>query len=97
MDKLAGTGVLYKGLESVGGGSVLAGMVLGAMAVYIIDNKMRHAAGWAFAGAALAYIGLIHGAQLGWGVSPLVALGYVMFGATCLVLERGQAPGTARS
>ena len=53
LDKLAGFGVLYKGLESVGGGSVLAGMVLGAMAVYVIDNKMRHAAGWAFAGAAL--------------------------------------------
>ncbi len=97
MDKLAGFGVLYKGLESVGGGSVLAGMVLGAMAVYVIDNKMRHAAGWAFAGAALAYIGLIHGAQLGWAVSPLVAVGYVMFGATCLLLGRGQAPEPARS
>ena len=29
------------GLESLGGGSVLAGMVLGAMAVFIIDSKMR--------------------------------------------------------
>jgi len=90
LGKLGGFGVLYKGLESVGGGSVLAGMVLGAMAVYVIDNKMRHAAGWAFAGAVLAYVGLIHGARLGFGVSPLVALGYVMFGATCLVLGRGQ-------
>ena len=91
MAKLAGTGVLYQGLESVGGGSVLAGLVLGAMAVYVIDNKMRHAAGWAFAGAALAYIGLIHGAQLGWAVSPMVALGYGLFGITCLVLGRGRA------
>ena len=95
--KLAGTGVLYKGLEAVGGGSVLAGMVLGAMAVYIIDKQMRRAAVWAFSGAALAYVGLIHGAQLGWAVSPLVALGYVMFGVTCLVLARGQpaAPAAA--
>ena len=91
LDKLAGFGVLYKGLESVGGGSVLAGMVLGAMAVHVIDNKMRQAAGWAFAGAVLSYIGLIHGSHLGWQVSPLVALGYVMFGATCLVLERDAA------
>ena len=97
LGKLAGFGVLYKGLESVGGGSVLAGMVLGAMAVYVIDNKMRHAAGWAFAGAVLSYVGLIHGAQLGLGVSPLVALGYVMFGATCLVLGRGQAGTSAES
>jgi AGZA family xanthine/uracil permease-like MFS transporter len=93
--KLGGFGVLYKGLESVGGGSVLAGMVLGAMAVYVIDSKMLHAAGWAFAGAALAFVGLIHGAHLGWAVSPLVALGYVMFGVTCLVLGRGQQPAAA--
>ena len=76
----------------MGGGSVLAGMVLGAIAVYVIDNKMRHAAAWALAGAALAFVGLIHGAQLGWAVSPLVALGYVMFAVTCVVLMRGQ-PG----
>ncbi len=95
--KLAGTGVLYKGLESVGGGSVLAGMVLGAMAVYIIDNQMRRASIWAFAGALLAYVGLIHGAQLGWAVSPLVALGYAMFGLTCLVLARGQPDAPAGS
>ena len=95
MAKLAGTGVLYKGLETVGGGSVLAGMVLGAMAVFVIDNKLRMAAWWAFAGAVLAYIGLIHGAQLGWAVSPMVSLGYVMFGATCLLLSRGQPPQAA--
>jgi AGZA family xanthine/uracil permease-like MFS transporter len=97
MAKLGGTGVLYKGLETLGGGSVLAGMVLGAMAVYIIDNQLKRAAIWAFAGAALAYVGLIHGAQLGWAVSPLVALGYAMFGATCLVLARGagEVPASA--
>ena len=93
--KLAGTGVLYNGLESLGGGSVLAGMVLGAMAVFIIDNRLRHAAAWAFSGAILAYVGLIHGAQLGWAVSPMVALGYAMFGATCLLLARGQPDAPA--
>jgi len=90
--KLGGFGVLYKGLESVRGGSVLAGMVLGAIAVHVIDNKMRDAAIWAFAGAVLSYIGLIHGAQLGWGVSPLVSLGYVMFAVTCVVLMRSAVP-----
>jgi AGZA family xanthine/uracil permease-like MFS transporter len=90
MAKLAGTGVLYSGLESVGGGSVLAGMVLGAMAVFIIENQLRRAAAWALAGAILAFVGLIHGAQLGWNVSPMVALGYALFGVTCLVLARGQ-------
>ncbi|MBV9890528.1 MAG: hypothetical protein JO090_06555 [Rhizobacter sp.] len=90
--KLGGFGVLYQGLQSVGGGSVLAGMVLGAIAVHVIDKRMRDAAIWAFAGAVLSYIGLIHGAQLGWGVSPLVSLGYLMFAVTCVVLMRSPAP-----
>jgi len=88
--KLAGTGVLYSGLESLGGGSVLAGMVLGAIAVFIIESQLTRAALWAFAGAILAFVGLIHGAQLGWAVSPMVALGYALFGLTCLALARTQ-------
>ena len=60
------------------------------MAVFIIDRRLKTAAGWAFVGAGLSYVGLIHGAQLGWAVSPLVSIGYVMFGATCLLLGRGQ-------
>ena len=87
LDKLAATGVLYHGLETLGGGSVLAGMILGAIAVFIIDNKLKTAAIWAFVGAALAFIGLIHGAQLGWAVSPLVALGYALFGGLCFALS----------
>jgi len=88
--KLAATGVLYRGLESLGGGSVLAGLILGAIAAFIIEGRLRTAAVWAFAGAVLAFVGLIHGAQLGWAVSPLVALGYAMFGATCLALGATQ-------
>jgi AGZA family xanthine/uracil permease-like MFS transporter len=84
---LAQVGVVYQGMALLGGGSVLAGMVLGSMAAFIIDHKLRHAAAAAFIGAALAYVGLIHAPQLMWGASPLVALGYAMFGALCLVAE----------
>ena len=84
MDKLAATGVLYHGLELLGGGSVLAGMVLGAMAAFIIEKKLKTAAVTAFIGAALSFIGLIHGSQLGWAASPAVALGYVLFALICL-------------
>jgi AGZA family xanthine/uracil permease-like MFS transporter len=90
LEKLAATGVLYHGLETLGGGSVLAGMVLGAIAAFIVDHRLRTAAIWAFVGAVLAYIGLIHGSQLGWAVSPLVALGYVLFGLVCLALSRSE-------
>ena len=91
-EKLANVGVVYDGLATLGSGSVLAGMVLGAMASFIIERQLTRAAVTAFVGAALSYIGLIHGAQLGWAMSPSVALGYALFGVTCLVLGRQNQP-----
>ena len=82
--KLAGSGLVYHGMELLGGGAVLAGLVLGALAAFIIDRRLKEAALWAFAGALLAFFGFIHGTQLGWAVSPQVALGYALFGAVCL-------------
>jgi AGZA family xanthine/uracil permease-like MFS transporter len=94
---LGGTGVVYHGMELLGGGAVLAGLVLGAMAAFIIDRQFRMAAMYAFAGAALSFFGFIHGAQLGWAVSPAVALGYALFGAICLAAGmQEQAPARRR-
>jgi len=87
LDKLGSTGVLYRGIELLGGGSVLAGMVLGATAAFIIERRLVSAAVTAFIGAGLSYIGLIHGSQLGWGASPVVALGYAVFAVVCLAVS----------
>jgi AGZA family xanthine/uracil permease-like MFS transporter len=95
MEKLGQNGVVYQGLATLGSGSVLAGMVLGAMAVFIIDKQLNRAAVAAFAGAALAWIGLIHAPQLGWGAAPGVALGYAMFGLVCLAAGTQQKQGTS--
>jgi AGZA family xanthine/uracil permease-like MFS transporter len=94
---LGQVGVVYNGIALLGGGSVLAGMVLGSMAAFIIDRKLTHAAAAAFVGAVLSWVGLIHGPALGWMVTPLVALGYVMFGVVCLALSRQVAPTSATS
>jgi AGZA family xanthine/uracil permease-like MFS transporter len=94
---LGQVGVVYNGIALLGGGSVLAGMVLGSMAAFIIDRKLTHAAAAAFVGAVLSWVGLIHGPALGWMVTPLVALGYVMFGIVCLALSRQVAPSSTAS
>ena len=75
--KLAGAGVLYQGLSVLGGGATLAGIILGAVTVFIIDRQLYKAATFALTGAVLTFFGLIHGEQIGVAMSPVVALSYL--------------------
>lgn len=76
-------GVLYRGLAALGGGAILSGLIIGAIAVFLIDHKPRLAAAYALAGAVLSYFGFIHGSQVGIGVSPAIASGYLLMAALC--------------
>ena len=78
LDKLAGAGVLYQGLETLGGGATLAGVVLGSVTVFIIEREFDKAAAFALAGAVLTFFGFIHGEAIGIGQSPTVAASYVL-------------------
>ena len=77
MDKLGNAGVLYHGLATLGGGATLAGIILGAVTVFIIERQLDRAAWFALAGAILTFFGFIHGEEIGIGQSPVVALGYL--------------------
>jgi AGZA family xanthine/uracil permease-like MFS transporter len=94
MAALAGSGVVYRGMELLGGGAILAGMILGAVAAFIIDRDFHRAAVYALAGAVLAFFGFIHGAKLAIGESAGVALGYLLFAIICWVLARRAQPAT---
>jgi AGZA family xanthine/uracil permease-like MFS transporter len=78
-------GVLYKGLEVMGGGSILAGLVLGAIGVFVIERDFVKASAFALAGAVLTYFGFMHGEAVGigggFGVTPAVALAYAVVAA----------------
>ena len=77
---MAQSGVLYHGLSVLGGGSILAGVVLGATTAYIIERHFMKAAGFAFAGAVLTFFGLMHGEAIGIGQTPVVAASYLFVG-----------------
>jgi AGZA family xanthine/uracil permease-like MFS transporter len=77
LDKLGQTGVLYHGLQILGDGAILSGLVLAAMAAFIIDRAFVKAAGFAAAGAVLTFFGFMHGEAIGIGQSPVVALSYL--------------------
>lgn len=79
--KLAEGNVLYLGLEKLGGGAVLAGLLLGAIAVFVIERRFHWAAVYAGVAAVLSFFGFIHASQLAVNASPGVSLGYAMMTA----------------
>ena len=92
-DKLGGFGVLYGGLQTLGGGSILTGLVLGAIGAFVIDKKFVEASALRAAGAVLTFFGFMHGEAVGIAVTPVVAIAYLIVAAFLFALSR--APVTA--
>ena len=88
-------GVLYHGLEVMGGGSILGGLVLGAIGVFIIDREFSKAAAFALAGAVMTWFGFMHGEAVGFGVTPGVALAYAVVAGGLYAAEKYGAPHMA--
>ena len=85
-------GLVYHGLEVMGGGSILTGLVLGAIGVFVIERDFIKASAFALAGAVLTYFGFMHGEAVGMGgglgVSPAVALSYAVVAIGLFALGR---------
>jgi AGZA family xanthine/uracil permease-like MFS transporter len=77
IDKLGQAGVLYEGLALMGGGAILGGLVLGSIAVFVIERKLVKASVSALIGAALTFFGFMHGEAIGFGKTPVVAAAYL--------------------
>jgi AGZA family xanthine/uracil permease-like MFS transporter len=87
-DKMIGQGVLYQGLSVLGGGSILTGLVLGAIGAFVIDRKFMQAAAFALVGAVLTFFGFMHGEAIGLAVTPTVAVAYLVVAAFIYGLSR---------
>ena len=81
-------GVLYKGLEVMGGGSILAGLVLGAIGVFVIERDFVKASAFALSGAVLTFFGFMHGESVGLNVTPAVALAYAVVAAGLFAVSK---------
>jgi len=57
---LNGNGVVYQGMAILGSGAVLEGLMLGAIAVFVIDRHYARAIFYSVAAAGLAAVGLIN-------------------------------------
>lgn len=86
LEGLAANGVLYEGLTKLGGGAILSGLILGAIAVFLLDRKPKLASVYALVGAALSYFGFMHAEQVQFGANGLptaITVGYLMLAALC--------------
>jgi AGZA family xanthine/uracil permease-like MFS transporter len=88
MEKLGQVGVLYHGLEILGGGSILTGLILGAVGVFVIERQYQQASAFALAGAVMTFFGFMHGEAVGLAVTPTVAIAYAIVAAFLFSLSR---------
>ncbi len=80
LDALEAAGLEYFGLSQLGAGAIVVGIVLGTIAVFVIDHKFLKAGITAFIGAALTYFGIIHHERLTINANLGMTVGYVMMG-----------------
>ncbi len=62
--------------------------MLGAIAAFIIDKKFVRRPRFRCAGAVLTFFGFMHGEQVGFAVTPSVALAYAMVAGFLFALSR---------
>jgi AGZA family xanthine/uracil permease-like MFS transporter len=94
IQNMATSGVLYDGLHILGAGAILTGLVLAAIAVFVIERRFEMAAAFAAAGAALTFFGFMHGEAVGLNVTPSVALAYLVVAGFLYACARMEAPTT---
>jgi len=97
VDKMKSQGVLYHGLQVLGGGSILGGLIMGAIAVCVIDRNYMKAAGFSIAGAILTFFGFMHGEKIGVCMTPVVAASYFIISvilAGCAKFATAEKPAS---
>jgi AGZA family xanthine/uracil permease-like MFS transporter len=92
------SGVLYEGLHILGGGAILSGMVLGAIAIFLTDHRFKAAAAYAAIGAALSLVGFIHSDAISITLGDIssnlpIAAGYLLLAALCFSYSYLYKPG----
>lgn len=90
--RLENEGILFAGLEVLGDGAVLTGVILSAAAVFIIERQLYRASFVVFLGAVLTWVGFMHSPELGFGQSNMIALSYAIGAGIILLCQRFCVP-----
>jgi AGZA family xanthine/uracil permease-like MFS transporter len=96
-----GADLYLSGAISLSQGFIISSMILSAIVALSIDRQLIKAAWWAFTGAVLSSVGLIHAYELtpegiqnrfGWMAAPGFVIGYCLTGGILIALHFSQAP-----
>lgn len=88
--QLAQQGIHWAGHQILSQGAIVTGLIWGALVAYLIDRKILLSAGFAFGGAFLTLIGVIHGPKLGWYPNSIAA-SYALLGLVILVFKGAES------
>ena len=97
-----GADLYLSGAIALSQGFIISSMILSAIVALSIDRQLLKAAWWAFAGALLSAVGLIHAYELnaegilnrfGWMAAPGFAIGYFLTGVVLIALHFSRPPG----
>jgi AGZA family xanthine/uracil permease-like MFS transporter len=81
--KLEANSVIYHGLWILGSGAVLAGMVLGAIVVFIVDRDFIKAGIVCLIGSGLSLVGIIFAEKVTWNANGGMELGLLFAAVIC--------------
>lgn len=76
-DALNIAGLDYIGMMNLGAGSIIVGILLGSITVFVIDHKYHYAGLTALIAATLSFFGIIHAATLQINANFQMTLGYI--------------------
>ena len=82
---LAAEGINYVGYAALASGTILIAMLMAAIVAFVIDRNMLKTAIASFMGAACAFFGIIHSAQLAINANPQLSLAWAMIGVIALI------------
>jgi len=89
-EALANAGLDYFGMMQLGAGSIVVGILLGTITVYVIDHRLTSAGVTAFIAAGLSFFGIIHGGALSINANVPMTLGYVFMAIIFIGFDRLQ-------
>lgn len=83
---LLDAGVMWNGTAATKSGSIVVGIILGTIVVFIIDKKFLNVAITGVVAALLSFFGMIHAAEIGINFTSIWGIGYVIMALVSVAL-----------